>query len=95
VDKTNREKEISIFPESHKTLSVSETKDALSLGIRTEERSIELYSRGLNKPILVQAKTCYELAILRKNIKKFLKMPCINLDQGGSWYGYSPPTLEG
>jgi rubrerythrin len=96
VDGTNREKARSIFPESGKTLSVSETKDALSLGIRTEERSIELYSKGAKQTDIGGSKDLFmKLAQIEGKHKEMLEDAMYYLDQGGSWYGYSPPTLEG
>ena len=96
VDETNREKARSIFPESDKTLSVSQTKEALSLGIRTEERSIELYSKSANKTDIGSGKDLFlKLAHIEGKHKEMLEDAMYYLDQGGSWYGYSPPTLEG
>jgi len=96
VDETNREKARRVFPESHKTFSVSETKDALSLGIRTEERSIELYSKGAKQTDIGSSKDLFmKLANIERKHKEMLEDAMYYLDQGGSWYGYSPPTLEG
>jgi rubrerythrin len=96
VDESNREKARSIFPESDKTLSVGETKDALSLGIRTEERSIELYSKSAKKTDIGSSKDLFmKLAHIEGKHKEMLEDAMYYLDQGGSWYGYSPPTLEG
>jgi rubrerythrin len=96
VDESNREKARSIFPESDKTLSVDETKDALSLGIRTEERSIELYSKSAKKTDIGSSKDLFmKLAHIEGKHKEMLEDAMYYLDQGGSWYGYSPPTLEG
>jgi rubrerythrin len=96
VDESNREKARSIFPESDKTLSVDETKDALSLGIRTEERSIELYSKSAKQTDIGSSKDLFKnLAHIEGKHKEMLEDAMYYLDQGGSWYGYSPPTLEG
>ena len=96
VDETNREKARSIFPESDKTLSIGETKDALSLGIRTEKRSIELYSKGAKQTDIGGSKDLFmKLAHIEGKHKEMLEDAMYYLDQGGSWYGYSPPTLEG
>ena len=96
VDGTNREKARNVFPESDKTISVSETKDALSLGIRTEERSIELYSKGAKQTDIGSSKDLFmKLAHIEGKHKEMLEDAMYYLDQGGSWYGYSPPTLEG
>jgi rubrerythrin len=96
LDEMNREKAMTIFPESHKTLSIGETKDALSLGIRTEERSIALYSKGAKQTDIVSSKDLFmKLAHIEEKHKEMLEDAMYYLDQGGSWYGYSPPTLEG
>jgi rubrerythrin len=96
MDETNKEKARNIFPESDKTLSVGETKDALSLGIRTEERSIELYLKGAKQTDIGSSKDLFmKLAHIEGKHKKILEDAMYYLDQGGSWYGYSPPTLEG
>lgn len=92
----NREKVIQIFPESLQTLSITETKDVLKLGIRTEERSIELYSDGAlnadNKPV---KELFMKLSGIEKGHKSALEEALYYFEQGGSWYGYTPPTLEG
>lgn len=96
LDEEYREKARKIFPESLTPISVSETKDVLTLGIRTEKRSIELYSTGAqktdNKPVkdLFLKLTGYE-----EGHKKLLEEALYYLEQEGSWYGYSPPTIEG
>ena len=96
VDEKNRGKARGIFPESDKTLSVGETKDALKLGIRTEERSIELYSKGAKQTDISSSKDLFmKLAHIEGKHKEMLEDAMYYLDQGGSWYGYSPPTLEG
>jgi len=96
VDETSREKAMRIFPESHNILSVSETKDALKLGIRTEERSIELYSKGAKQTDIGSSKDLFmKLVHIEGKHKEILEDAMYYLDQGGSWYGYSPPTLEG
>ena len=96
VNETNREKARSIFPESDKTLSAGETRDALKLGIRTEERSIELYSKGAKQTEIGSSKDLFlKLAHIEGKHKEMLEDAMYYLDQGGSWYGYSPPTLEG
>lgn len=92
----NREKARQIFPESLQTLSITETKDVLKLGIRTEERSIELYSNGAlktdNKPV---KELFMKLSGIEKGHKSVLEDALYYFEQGGSWYGYTPPTLEG
>lgn len=96
VDGKNREKARSIFPESDKTLSAGETRDVLKLGIRTEERSIELYSKGAEQTDISSSKDLFmKLAHIEGKHKEMLEDSMYYFDQGGSWYGYSPPTLEG
>ena len=96
VDETNREKARNIFPESDKSLSVGETKEVLKLGIRTEVRSIELYSKGAKQTDIGSSKDLFlKLAQIEGKHKEILEEAMYYLDQGGSWYGYSPPTLEG
>jgi len=96
LDKENREKARNIFPESMEPLGIEETKDVLNLGIRTEERSIELYSSSAQRTDAGGSKDLFlRLAGLEKGHKELLEDALYYLDQGGSWYGYSPPTLEG
>jgi rubrerythrin len=96
LDKENREKAQHIFPESMKPLGIEETKDVLKLGIRTEERSIELYSNSAKRIDAGGSKDLFlKLAGSEKGHKELLEDALYYLDQGGSWYGYSPPTLEG
>ena len=96
LDKENREKARHIFPESMEPLGIEETKDVLKLGIRTEERSIELYSNSAKRKDAGGSKDMFlKLAGFEKGHKDLLEDALYYLDQGGSWYGYSPPTLEG
>ncbi len=96
LDKENREKAQRIFPESMEPLGIEETKDVLKLGIRTEERSIELYSNSAKRTDAGGSKDLFlKLVDFEKGHKKLLEDALYYLEQGGSWYGYSPPTLEG
>jgi rubrerythrin len=96
LDKENKEKARKIFPESMEPLGIEETKDVLKLGIRTEERSIELYSNSAKRTDAGGSKDLFQkLAVFEKGHKELLEDALYYLDQGGSWYGYSPPTLEG
>lgn len=96
LDKENREKARQIFPESMEPLGIEETKDVLKLGIRTEERSIELYSNSAKSMEAGESKALFlKLAGFEDGHKKLLEDALYYLEQGGSWYGYSPPTLEG
>lgn len=96
VDKKNREKAKRIFPESLEPLGIEETKDILKLGIRTEERSIDLYSASIDKTNNKSSKDLFQrLVHFESEHKKTLEEALYYLDQEGSWYGYSPPTIEG
>jgi len=96
VDEVNREKARRIFPESLEPLSVQETRDILKLGIRTEERSIELYSKSADRTDNKSSKDLFSrLVIFETEHKKTLEDALYYFDQEGSWYGYSPPTIEG
>lgn len=96
VDEENREKARRIFPESLEPLEIEETKDILKLGIRTEERSIELYAKSAEKTNTGSSKDLFiKLMRFEGEHKKTLEDALYYLDQEGSWYGYSPPTIEG
>jgi rubrerythrin len=96
VDEKNREKAKRIFPESLEPLGIEETKDILKLGIRTEERSIDLYSTSIDKTNNKSSKDLFlRLVHFEGEHKKTLEEALYYLDQEGSWYGYSPPTIEG
>lgn len=96
LDRENREKARKIFPESLEPLGIEETMDVLKLGIRTEVRSIELYSNNAKRIDIGGSKDLFlSLAGFEKGHKKLLEDALYYLEQGGSWYGYSPPTLEG
>lgn len=96
LDKENREKAKQVFPESMETLGIAETREVLELGIRTEKRSIELYSNSAKRMDAGESKDLFlRLAGFEKGHKKLLEDALYYLEQGGSWYGYSPPTLEG
>lgn len=96
VDEVNREKARRIFPESLEPLNVQETRDILKLGIRTEERSIELYSKSADRTDNKSSKDLFSrLVLFETEHKKTLEDALYYLDQEGSWYGYSPPTIEG
>jgi len=96
LDKENRGKAKQVFPESMETLGIAETREVLELGIRTEKRSIELYSNSAKKMETGESKALFlKLAGFEDGHKKLLEDALYYLEQGGSWYGYSPPTLEG
>jgi len=92
----NREKARRIFPESLESLGISETKDVLKLGIRTEERSIELYSNSAKNTDIKSSRDLFlKLVHFEEGHKKLLLDASYYLEQEGTWYGYSPPTIEG
>ncbi len=96
LDRENREKAKRIFPESMEPMSIEKTVDVLKLGIRTEERSIELYSNSAKKTDPGRSRELFvNLTDFEKKHKKLLEDALYYLEQEGSWYGYSPPTIEG
>ncbi|WP_096206423.1 ferritin family protein [Candidatus Methanoperedens nitratireducens] len=96
MDEENREKARSVFPESLQPLNVAQTGDALKLGIRTEVRSIELYSGAAQKTDIKSTKDLFhKLVHFEEGHKRILEDALYYLEQEGTWYGYSPPTIEG
>lgn len=96
LDEENRERARRIFPESLAPINITETKDALKLGIRTEERSIEFYSKSAKQTDIKSSKDLFsELVHFEEGHKETLEDALYYLEQKGSWYGYSPPTIEG
>ena len=96
MDEKNREKARHVFPESLEPMTITETREALKLGIRTEERSIELYSNSARETGIRSSKDLFlTLVDFEKEHKKILEDALYYLGQEGSWYGYSPPTIEG
>ena len=96
MDENNREKARHAFPESLEPMTITETQEALKLGIRTEERSIELYSNSAQETGIKSSKDLFlTLVDFEKEHKKILEAALYHLGQEGSWYGYSPPTIEG
>ena len=95
MDEKNREKARRVFPESLEPMTITETQEALKLGIRTEERSIELYSKSAQKTDIRSSKDLFlKLVNFEKGHKEILEAALYYLGQEGSWYGYSPPTIE-
>lgn len=81
-----------IFPEATKKGSIA-TRDAISalkLGIRTEERSIDFYTKnaGVAGPDL--KKIFDKLAKMEKGHRELLVENLRFLEDDGSWYGYVP-----
>ncbi|MFZ2411949.1 MAG: ferritin family protein [Candidatus Methanoperedens sp.] len=96
LEEENRYKAKRVFPESIEPMGIAETKDVLALGIRTEKRSIELYSTDAQKIDNKSSKELFlKLARFEEGHKKTLEDALYYLEQEGSWYGYSPPTIEG
>ncbi len=96
LDEENIERARSIFPEPLQTLDIDETKDALKLGIRTEERSIELYSDGAKKIDDIPARDLFlKLVHFEQIHKETLEGALDYLEREGAWYGFSYFELEG
>ena len=96
VDEGNRNKAREIFPEPLHSPSIEETKDIIKLGIRTEERSIELYSKSALQTTNESSKKLFkELTKFESEHKRILEDALYYFEQDGTWYGYSPPTIEG
>lgn len=96
LDEENREKARRIFPEPLAPMDIAETKDVLKLGIRTEERSIELYTNSAQKTDIKSSKDLFlKLVHFEEGHKEALEDALYYLEQEGTWYGYSPPTIEG
>lgn len=96
MDENNREKARQVFPESLEPMTITETQEALKLGIRTEERSIELYSKSAQETGIRSSKDLFlTLVDFEKEHKNILDDALYYLGHEGSWCGYSPPTIEG
>ncbi len=90
IGEENRERARRIFPESLGAMGIDETKDVLRLGIRTEERSIELYSKGAEKTDVVSIKVMFlKLVHFEEEHRKTLTDALYYLEQEGTWEGYS------
>ncbi len=96
LERENIEKAKQIFPESLEPMGIEKTQDVLKLGIRTEVRSIELYSNSAKRMDAGGSRDLFlKLKDFEEGHKKLLEDALYYLEQEGSWYGYSPPTLEG
>jgi len=96
LDEESREKARNIFPDSPKKFDMKETKNVLEIGIKTEKRSIEFYSNSARKTNQKSSKEMFlKLAGIEEGHRAMLEEAMYYLDQQGSWYGYSPPTIEG
>ncbi len=81
-----------IFPEHTHTKSIA-TRDAiaaLKLGIRTEERSIEFYSRNGASAGPKLKEVFARLEKMERGHKETLEENLKYLENDGSWYGYLP-----
>ncbi|MDJ1423555.1 MAG: ferritin family protein [Candidatus Methanoperedens sp.] len=96
LDEENTERARRIFPEPLRPLNIEETKDVLKLGIKVEERSIELYSGSAQKTEDISARDLFlRLVHFEEGHKETLIEALDHLEQVGSWYGYSPLEIEG
>ncbi len=96
LERENIEKAKQVFPESLEPMGIEKTQDVLKLGIRTEVRSIELYSNSAKRMEAGGSRDLFlKLKDFEEGHKKLLEDALYYLEQEGSWYGYSPPTLEG
>ena len=81
-----------IFPENVRKGSIA-TKDAVSalkLGIRTEERSIEFYSKNASAGGPKLKGIFEKLEKMERGHKEILEENLKYLEDDGSWYGYVP-----
>jgi len=81
-----------IFPEGIRKNSIV-TKDAISalkLGIRTEERSIEFYSKNGESAGTKLKEIFSKLEKMERGHKEMLEENLRYLENDGSWYGYVP-----
>lgn len=81
-----------IFPEKVKKNAIV-TKDAISalkLGIRTEERSIEFYSKNGSIAGPALKKIFSKLEKMERGHKEMLEENLKYLEDDGVWYGYVP-----
>lgn len=81
-----------IFPERIRKNSIA-TKDAITaikLGIRTEERSIEFYSKNAVSAGPKLKEIFAKLEKMERGHKEMLEENLRYLENDGSWYGYLP-----
>ena len=85
-----------IFPEKAKKgkLGVKDTISAIKLGIRTEERSIEFYSKNAAKAGPGVKEVFSRLEGVEREHLRLLQENLHYLESDGSWFGYVP-ILEG
>jgi len=85
-----------LFPEKIKRNSIA-TKDAISaikLGMRTEQRSIDFYSKNARNAGSKLKGIFEKLEKMERAHLEMLEDNLKGLESGGSWYGYVP-ILEG
>jgi len=85
-----------IFPRRNEILNISDSEETLRVGITTELNSIQFYS---GKASQTRDKKLHDLFIRLKMFeeghRKTLEDALYYLEREGTWYGYTPPTLEG
>jgi rubrerythrin len=81
-----------IFPEKVKAgaLETSDAMSALKLGIRTEQRSIEFYSKNGSAGGAKLKKIFEKLEKMERGHKDLLEENLRYLQDDGTWYGYVP-----
>lgn len=91
LNEENREKARRVFPESLMPMGVAKTEDVLRLGIRTEERSIELYSVSAQKTGDKSGRYLFlKLVHFEQEHKETLEDALHYFEKEGSWHGYQP-----
>ncbi len=89
LDKESRENARRVFPESLVETDITEVIDVLKIGIRTEERSIELYSSSVQKTDDKSGRELFlKLVKFEEGHKALLEDMKSHLEKEGSWYGY-------
>ncbi len=85
-----------IFPEKTEkgSLAAKDAVSALRLGIKTEERSIDFYSKNGAKAAPELKEVFAKLERMERGHLDLLKENLRSLEDQGSWYGYVP-ILEG
>lgn len=92
LNEENREQARRIFPESLAPMNLPETGDALKLGIRTEERSIELYENSALQADNGSRKELFlKLVGIEEGHRDILEKALHHLKAQGSWDRFTPP----
>ncbi len=87
LDEENRVKARQVFPESLVPMDISEAKDVLKLGIRTEERSIELYSKSARLAEKESSRLFLKLVNFEEGHREKLLAALEHLEEEGTWSG--------